>query len=192
MLKLITDESLQYNLDEMVRLGAKKMLMQALAAEVSEVIDKYKSEVDENGNRLVVRNGKGKSRSVTLGSGAIEIEAPRVNDRREGHKFTSWILPPYLRKSPKVESLIPILYLRGTSTGKMADTLGDFFGEGSMGLSPATISKLIKTWGFGLPSESLKNLLKQKNRDAGFIRSPMFLINFPSVSNVQPKAFFTK
>ena len=146
MLKLLTDESLQYNLDEMVRLGAKKMLMQALAAEVSEVVDKYRDEVDENGNRLVVRNGKGRSRSVTLGSGAIEIEAPRVNDRREGHKFTSWILPPYLRKSPKIESLIPILYLRGISTGKMADTLGDFFGEGSMGLSPATVSKLLKTW----------------------------------------------
>ncbi len=146
MLKLVTDESLKYNLDEIVRLGAKKMLIQALEAEVSEVVDKYKDEVDENGSRLVVRNGRGKPRSVTLGSGAIEIEAPRVNDRREGHKFTSWILPPYLRKSPKVESLMPILYLRGISTGKMADTLREFFGEGSMGLSPATISKLIKTW----------------------------------------------
>ena len=146
MLKLLADESLKCNLDEIVRLGAKKMLMEALDAEVTEVIEKYKGEVDESGNRLVVRNGKSKTRSVTLGSGAIEINAPRVNDRRDGHKFTSWILPPYLRKSPKVESLLPALYLRGISTGKMANALKGFFGEGSMGLSPATISKLIKAW----------------------------------------------
>ena len=146
MLKLVTDESLKYNLDEIVRLGAKKMLMEALEAEVSEVIDKYKDSVDENGKRLVVRNGKSKSRSVTLGCGTVGIKAPRVNDRREGGKFTSWILPPYLRKSPKIESLIPILYLRGISTLKMGPTLEEFFGAGSMGLSPATVSKLLKTW----------------------------------------------
>ena len=146
MLKLLTDESLKYNLDEIVRLGAKKMLMEALFAEVEEVINKHKDEVDENGNRLVVRNGKAKSRTVTLGSGAVEIEAPRINDKRKGKKFTSEILPPYLRKSPKIESLIPALYLRGISTGKMGTTLEEFFGEGTMGLSPSTVSNLIKTW----------------------------------------------
>lgn len=146
MLKLLTDESLKFNLDEIVRLGAKKMLMEALEAEVSEVIDRYKDEVDENGNRLVVRNGHSRSRSVTLGSGAVDLQVPRIDDRREGKKFTSCILPPYLRKSPKIESLIPILYLRGISTLKMGDTLKDFFGEGSMGLSPATVSQLLKTW----------------------------------------------
>lgn len=82
MLKLVTDESLKCNLDEIVRLGAKKMLMEALQAEVDEVISTYKNEVDEHGKRLVVRNGKSKPRTVTLGSGAIEVEAPRVNDRR--------------------------------------------------------------------------------------------------------------
>ncbi len=146
MLKLLTDESLKYNLDEVVRLGAKKMLMEALLAEVEDVISKHKDEVDENGNRLVVRNGKSKRRTVTLGSGAVEIEAPRINDKRSGKKFTSEILPPYLRKSPRIESLIPVLYLRGISTGKMGSTLEDFFGEGTMGLSPATVSNLIKTW----------------------------------------------
>lgn len=146
MLKLLTEESLKYNLDEIVRLGAKKMLMAALEAEVEDAIEKCKNEVDENGKRLVVRNGKSKTRTVTLGSGSVEIEAPRVNDKRKGEKFTSEILPPYLRKSPKIESLIPVLYLRGISSGKMGSTLEEFFGEGTMGLSPATVSNLIKTW----------------------------------------------
>ncbi len=146
MLELVTEESLKHNLDEFVRLGAKKMLLQALEAEVSDVINKYKDKIDDKGHRLVVRNGKSQKRSVTLGSGSVEIQAPRVNDRREGEKFTSSILPPYLRQSPKVESLIPALYLRGISTGKMSEVLKEFFGEGTMGLSASTVSQLLKTW----------------------------------------------
>ena len=146
MLKLLSSNSSEYNIDEIVRRGAKEMLVKALDIEVAEYLATHKDMVDENGRRLVVGNGKGKPRKVTTGAGAIDIQAPRVNDRREGEKFTSWILPPYLRKSPKVESLLPVLYLRGISTGKIADTLTEFFGEGSMGLSPATISKLIKAW----------------------------------------------
>ena len=146
MLKLLSSNSSDYNIDEIVRRGAKEMLVKALDIEVAEYLATHKDMVDENGRRLVVGNGKGKPRKVTTGAGAIDIQAPRVNDRREGEKFTSWILPPYLRKSPKVESLLPVLYLRGISTGKIADTLTEFFGEGSMGLSPATISKLIKAW----------------------------------------------
>lgn len=146
MLKLLSKESLDFNLDEVLRLGAKKMLLKALEAEVSEVIDKYKDEVDENGHRAVVRNGKSKSRKLTLPSGSIEIQAPRINDRRKNEKFISQVLPPYIRKSPKVESLMPALYLRGISTGKMSGVFEEFFGKGSMGLSPATVSKLIKTW----------------------------------------------
>ena len=146
MLKLLTEESLKDNLDEIVRQGARKMLLAALDAEVEEAISKYKDEVDETGRRLVVRNGRSKTRTVTLGSGSIDIESPRVNDRRDGKKFTSKILPPYMRKSPGVESLIPALYLLGISTGKMSTALKDFFGEGTMGLSPATVSKLLKTW----------------------------------------------
>lgn len=146
MLKLLTEESFKDNLDAIARQGAKKMLLAALEAEVEEAINKYKEEVDEAGRRLVVRNGKAQSRTVTMGSGSVEIEAPRVNDRREGMKFTSNILPPYIRKSPGVESLIPVLYLLGISTGKMSSALKDFFGDGTMGLSPATVSKLIKTW----------------------------------------------
>lgn len=146
MLKLVTENTESINLDDIASMGAKKMLLHALNVEVEQYVESLKSELDEQGNRLVVRNGKGKERKLTLGSGTIDLKAPRVNDRRDGCKFTSAILPPYLRKSPKVESLLPVLYLKGISTGKMADALKEFLGEGSMGLSPASISKLLKKW----------------------------------------------
>ena len=146
MLKLVTDEDLKYNLDEIVRLGAKKMLMEALQAEVDDFIQSNKDKVDESGRRLIVRNGKAQPRSLTLSSGTVEIQAPRANDRRQGQRFTSTILPPYLRKSPKIESLIPALYLKGLSTGKIGEVVQKFFGKGSMGLSPATVSKLVRVW----------------------------------------------
>lgn len=146
MLKIVTKNDSEFNLDEMIRAGVQKMLAQALEAEVSDYISRYSEVVDEAGHRLVVRNGKGKPRSVTTSAGTVQLSAPRVDDRREGEKFASAILPPYLRKSPKVESLIPCLYLRGVSTGKLSETLKEYFGEGSMGLSPAIVSKLLKAW----------------------------------------------
>lgn len=146
MVKLVTGNETTINLDDIARQGAKRMLIQALEQEVEEFIEGNKNEVDENGHRLVVRHGKGKTRNVTLSSGAVDIEAPRVKDKRSGSKFASTILPPYLRKSPKIESLLPALYLKGISTGKMADAVGDFFGDGTMGLSAASISKLIRVW----------------------------------------------
>jgi len=146
MVKLVTDNETTINLDEFARLGAKKMLMQALEHEVSEFIESHQHIIDDNGHRMVVRNGKAQKRSLTLSSGTIDIETPRVNDRRQGQSYRSQILPTYLRKSPKIESLIPILYLRGISTIKMKDTVEQFLGQGTMGSSPATVSKLIKVW----------------------------------------------
>lgn len=146
MLELLSDKPLKHNLDEIVRLGAKQMLLHALEVEVAQVIEHYKDNVDSDGKRLVVRNGTAATRTVALGSGNVQINAPRINDKRPGQKFTSHILPPYLRKSPKVESLLPTLYLQGISTGKMKGAMTEFFGEGSMGLSPASISKLITSW----------------------------------------------
>jgi putative transposase len=145
MLKVVSPEELPINLDEYLRRGAQKMLLKALEDEVSAYIDDN-SDVDGNGHRMVVRNGQGKTRSVTTGSGVLSIEAPRINDRREGRKFTSSILPPYLRKSPKIESLLPILYLKGISTSKVADALKDFLGEDASGLSSSAVSKILKTW----------------------------------------------
>jgi putative transposase len=151
MLKLVTPKGVdrkgfELSLDEIAREGAKRMLIQALNLEVEDYINQHLKEVDESGNRLVVRNGRGRPRKVTIGSGTIEVPAPRVDDKREGKKFSSFILPPYLRKSPKVESLLPILYLKGLSTNDFKSALVDFLGDGASGLSPASIVKLKKIW----------------------------------------------
>jgi putative transposase len=88
----------------------------------------------------VVRNGKARRRRVTVGSGTVEMVAPRVNDRRvdvegERKRFTSAILPPYMRRSPKVAEVLPILYLRGLSTGDFRQALQALLGEDAAGLS---------------------------------------------------------
>jgi putative transposase len=151
MLKVVPTKSevrkdFELSLDEIAREGARRLLVSALNQEVEEYIQSNRQEVDENGRRLVVRNGMGHSRSVTMGSGHVVVQAPRVDDRREGEKFLSSILPPYLRKSPKVESLLPVLYLKGLSTNNFQSALSAFLGEGTMGLSPASIVKLKKIW----------------------------------------------
>jgi putative transposase len=108
--------------------------------------------VDEDGRRLVVRNGHARERRVTVGSGTIAVRAPRVNDKRtdeetgERKRFSSWILPKYARRSPKVGEVLPILYLRGLSTGDFAPALRDLLGEDASGLSPSSIARLTEAW----------------------------------------------
>ena len=111
MLSIVTPDQqevqdLTKNLDEIARLGAKKILIEALQQEVTEYGDGHAEQRDERGHALVVRNGKAKSRRVTLGGGTVEVAAPRVNDKRKGEQFTSQILPPYLRRSANVETLL--------------------------------------------------------------------------------------
>jgi len=146
MLKLVTSESTKSILDEVVKEGARKALIFAIELEVTEYIEAHKNLLDQNGHRLVVRNGKGKERSITVPVGTLAIKAPRVNDRRDGHQYSSKILPSYLRKSPNLESLIPILYLRGLSTNDFSDALASILGDGVKGLSPASIVELKKSW----------------------------------------------
>jgi transposase-like protein len=151
MMKLLTPKpeerkEFELTLDEIAREGARRLLVRCLNLEVEEYLNQNKSETDQDGRRLVVKNGVGRPRKVTMGSGAVEVQAPRVNDRRDGEKFISKILPPYLRKSPKVESLLPALYLKGLSTNNFQSVLGEFLGEGTLGLSPASIVKLKKIW----------------------------------------------
>ena len=151
MMKLLTPKAevrkeFELTLDEIAREGARRLLMHCLNLEVEEYINQNTQAVDESGRRLVVKNGVGQPRNVTMGSGTVEVSAPRVNDKREGEKFFSQILPPYLRKSPKVESLLPLLYLKGLSTNDFHSALGEFLGEGTLGLSPASIVKLKKIW----------------------------------------------
>lgn len=136
----------ELSLDAIAREGARRLLIQALNLEVEDYIQKNISATNGDGHRLVVRNGVGKKRTVTIGGASIELQQPRVDDRREGESFLSAILPRYLRKSPKVESLLPLLYLKGLSTNDFKNTLSSFFGEGTLGLSPASIVKLKRTW----------------------------------------------
>jgi putative transposase len=145
-LPIATKQEFEMSLDEIARTGARELLIRALNLEVEDYISRHASEADENGHRLVVRNGVAKERSVTLGCGEVKVRAPRVDDRREGERFTSSILPPYLRKSPKVDSLLPILYLKGLSTSDFESALRDILGEGTRGLSPASIVKLKTLW----------------------------------------------
>ncbi|HET9126249.1 MAG TPA: IS256 family transposase [Solirubrobacteraceae bacterium] len=114
-------------------------------------MEQFTGEVDERGRRLVVRNGRAQERRVTVGLGTIRVRAPRVNDKRldedgERQRFSSRILPAYARRSPKVGEVIPILYLRGLSTGDFKPALESLLGEDAAGLSATTIARMSKEW----------------------------------------------
>jgi hypothetical protein len=132
-------------IDEIVREGARRMLAEALQAEVDAYIAQFLHERDENGRRLVVRNGTHQPREVLTSAGAVEVTAPRVNDRRtdpetgERRRFSSAILPPWCRKTPKITEVLPLLYLHGLSSGDFVPALGHFLGS-SAGLSAPVIA----------------------------------------------------
>lgn len=138
-------------LDAIVRDGARQMLAAALQAEVASYVDAHADEVDENGHRLVVRNGYHDAREVTTAAGAVPVTAPRVNDRRvdettgQRKRFASAILPAWARKSPQVAEVLPLLYLHGLSSSDFAPALEQFLGSAA-GLSPATITRLTGQW----------------------------------------------
>jgi transposase-like protein len=106
----------------------------------------YEKELDKLGHRLVVRNGWRKPRPLQTGLGDIEICQPRVNDRREGKKFSSNILPSYMRRTPSIEALIPALYLAGVSTNNFTNALESILGEKARGLSANSIVRLKSIW----------------------------------------------
>src|SRR5260370_1600248 len=116
-------------IDEIVREGARRMLAEALQAEVDAYIAQLAGERDENGRRLVVRNGYHQSREVLTSAGAAQVTVPRVNDRRtdpgtgERARFSSAILPPWARKSPEFTEVLPLLYLQSLSSGDFAPPL---------------------------------------------------------------------
>jgi len=138
-------------LDELVRDGARQMLAAALQAEVAAYVEQFADVLDEDGHRLVVRNGYHQQRDVATGAGAVTVTAPRVNDKRvdqetgERQRFSSKILPAWSRKSPKVAEVLPLLYLHGLSSLDFAPALEQFLGSGS-GLSAATITRLTAQW----------------------------------------------
>ncbi len=140
----------QQTVDDLAREGARRMLVQALELEVAAYLERH-PERDAGGHALVVRNGKARARTVTCGAGTLTVAAPRVNDRRvdaQGlrQRFTSRILPPYMRRSPKVAEVLPVLYLRGLSTGDFQEALPILLGKDAAGLSPTNIARLPAVW----------------------------------------------
>lgn len=152
MYELITNDGqgiapeVAQTLDELAREGARRMIAAALELEAETYVQKMSHLRDELERAMVVRNGKAKERTVTLGAGAVKIQAPRVHDRRPEHRFTSRILPPYMRRSPRLEEALPVLYLRGLSTGDFSQALPVLLGPEAAGLSPTTISRLTQVW----------------------------------------------
>ncbi|MEO3798367.1 IS256 family transposase [Nonomuraea sp. B10E15] len=138
-------------IDQIVREGARKMLAAALQAEVDAYIAAFADVRDEAGRRLVVRNGYHAPRDLLTGAGAIEVKAPRVNDKRideatgERRRFSSAILPAWCRKTPQVSEVLPLLYLHGLSSGDFTAALSQFLGS-SAGLSASVITRLTESW----------------------------------------------
>ena len=134
-------------LDELAREGARRMLAAALQAEADAYVDAFVEVRDEDGHRLVVRNGRAEPRQVLTSSGAIGVHAPRVNDKRVDEasgarsRFSSAILPAWCRRSPKINDVLPLLYLHGLSGGDFVPALEQFLGS-SAGLSASTITRL--------------------------------------------------
>ncbi len=142
--------SIEDPLTEVLRIGARRLLADAVEAEVSAFIAEHADLVDEAGRRRVVRHGYLPEREVQTGIGAIAVRRPRVRDRAPGTdgriRFTSAILPPYLRRAKSVEELLPWLYLKGISTGDFGEALAALLGTDAPGLSATTIGRLKAAW----------------------------------------------
>lgn len=137
-------------IDDILREGARRALQAAIEREVEEYIQRGSDHLDEHGHRLVVRNGHHPARKIQSGNGPIEVQQPRVNDKRvdeQGNRlhFTSRILPPYLRKTKAIEELVPWLYLKGISTSDFPEALGCLGHDGS-GLSATNVVRMKEIW----------------------------------------------
>ena len=150
-------------LTAVLRKGACKMLARAIDEEVAAFLAEYENMKDEDGRRLVVRNGYLPERTIQSGIGAIAVKAPRVRDRSgSGIRFTSAILPPYLRRTKSIEELIPWLYLKGISTGDFSEALAALLGPDAPGLSAATVSRLKAVWQGELEAWQRRDLARKR------------------------------
>lgn len=144
-------ETVDDPLTEIARDGARRMLAAALRAEADAFVDQYSEEVLLDGRQRVVRHGYGPERSIQTGIGALDVRRPKVRDRAAGPddekvRFTSAILPKWARRSRSLDALLPVLYLRGISTGNFQEALGALLGPDAPNLSPGVISRLTGEW----------------------------------------------
>ena len=139
-------------LTEVLREGAQKLIAEAVQSELEELLKQYEDHQDEQGRQRLVRNGYLPPREVQTGIGGIPVRIPRVRDRGSGEeseeiiRFRSSLVPPYLRSSKSLEELLPLLYLKGISTGDFSDALSALLGRDAPGLSANTISRLKQQW----------------------------------------------
>jgi putative transposase len=131
--------------EQLLQEGARKLLQAAIENEIIEYIQFHQDRRDEDGQRLVVRNGHLPEREIVSGVGPIKVRQPRVR-HRDGGQFSSAILPKYMRRTPSVDALIPALYLKGISTGDFSEALAAILGEQASGLSATNIVRLKAGW----------------------------------------------
>jgi transposase-like protein len=143
----VTDDPLL----EVLRSGARRMLQQVIEAEVEAFLAAHAELEDEHGRRRLVRNGHAPEREIQTGIGPIVVRRPKLRDRGDGAdgeriRFTSKVLPPFLRRTKNVEELLPWLYLKGISTGQFEEALAALLGPDAPGLSASTVRRLVASW----------------------------------------------
>jgi putative transposase len=147
--------------EQLLQEGARKLLQAAIENEVMDYIQLHKDRRDENGQRLVVRNGHLPAREIVSGIGSIKVRQPRVR-HRDGGRFTSAILPRFMRRTPSVDALIPALYLKGISTGDFTEALAAILGEKASGLSVTNIVRLKAGWEADYKAWSQRDLSQKR------------------------------
>ena len=141
------EETINDPLTELLRVGAKNLIAQAVEAELATLLAKHDENKLNDGRHAVVRNGYLPARTIQTGLGDVDIQVPKVRDRSKmGVKFNSHLLPPYLKRSTSIEEMLPWLYLKGLSTGDYGEALASLLGEQAKGLSAGTISRLKSDW----------------------------------------------
>jgi len=150
VIKLAQPGTFTDSLTELLRNGARALLTQAVETEVADFLGRYANLTTEAGRQRVVRHGHLPERAIMTGIGPVAVRQPRVRDREAAEggriRFSPTILPPYARRTKSLEVLIPILYLKGVSTGDFAEALGALLGKDAGGLSASTIARLKEAW----------------------------------------------
>jgi len=149
-------------LTDLLRNGAKELISQAVNAELEELLAKY-ADQQVDGKQTVIRNGYLPKRTIQTGLGDVEVQVPKIRDKsKQGIKFNSLLIPPYLKRTESIEELLPVLYLKGISTGDFSEALKSLLGENAKGLSAGTISRLKQHWQEEYKSWSKRSLELKK------------------------------
>lgn len=145
LFKTINQENKDY-LTEILKEGARRLLEEAINNEIEEYVNYFKNLKDDKGNQRIVRNGYLPERDIVTGIGSLKIKQPRIRDRKKEMKYTSKILPRYMKRIPSINNLIPTLYLKGISTGEFSTALQAILGDNVKGLSATNITRLKSKW----------------------------------------------